>query len=275
MEQTTTGRSESGASLDPSSDTFEAQVAALIAKEAAELEMKASLKGIAAYSETVRRARQPKPNNRFLSTLVKQVDSHNYDLILKENRRSRELLDELEHSQNRRRATREAPHATAASASPGRQRRHRRDCAERYSPSPSRKRRHRPATASQTDSSTSSSEREPVRGEAVPRLDTRVSRSNVPKVVRGRGQLMAPSASDSTLEVQPTRLDKYFDPSYDPKLDMDNYGDANLDEYVDKLEELGNDASLRKRKGSRKEKKKKDKKKKQKRLERESSESSN
>ncbi|KAJ3119489.1 hypothetical protein HK100_000289 [Physocladia obscura] len=38
----------------------------------------------------------PKPNARFLSSLVRQVDSHNYDLILRENKKSRDLLDEIE-----------------------------------------------------------------------------------------------------------------------------------------------------------------------------------
>ncbi|KAJ3012533.1 UNVERIFIED_CONTAM: hypothetical protein HDU68_001140, partial [Siphonaria sp. JEL0065] len=70
--------------------------------------------------------------------------------------------------------------------------------------------------------------------------------------VKGRGTNI-PSSS---------RLDKYFDPNYDPKLDFDNYDDTNLDHYVTALEGMQKRgfSSEQDKDRKRKSKKKKDKK---------------
>ncbi|KAJ3410631.1 hypothetical protein HDV05_003522 [Chytridiales sp. JEL 0842] len=73
------------------------------------------------------------------------------------------------------------------------------------------------------------------------------------KVIRGRGSIGG------------SRLDKFFEPGYNPRLDFDNYDDSSLHHYISALEEVSEKqkkTTEKKSKEKRKSKKKKKKKKK-------------
>ncbi|RYP61879.1 hypothetical protein DL771_009968 [Monosporascus sp. 5C6A] len=78
-------------------------VAELLAKEAADCSVKYSAMGLDAYKSDKRPANQPKPNTRFLNSIIRDTNSHNRALLAKENAESRARLRELEDAENQRR----------------------------------------------------------------------------------------------------------------------------------------------------------------------------
>ncbi|KAI9336525.1 hypothetical protein BDR26DRAFT_864746, partial [Obelidium mucronatum] len=289
-------RAASSAPSTVADSDLERYVAAMIAKEAKDKEDMAKDKGIAAYTLFDRKKRLPKPNTRFLNNLVQQTDSHNYDLILQENQRSRELLESVERRRREtfrdERYSRKRPNDSYTDDSNLRQRRnhssrsrsrspHRRryDALDNESDRNDEKRRRRHHSPDSPPKSTEASnpsasllptsiaiESLSTTAATTTRTDQPSSLSPLPsfRQIKGRGAVMnIPSSS---------RLDKYFEADYNPRLDMDNYDDSNLDTYVNALVESTTAASLlsrtakksKKESSSKKESKKKIKKKKEK-----------
>ncbi|KAI8610368.1 hypothetical protein BC830DRAFT_1146167 [Chytriomyces sp. MP71] len=203
----------SGARSVPDDD-LESYVASLITREAKALDDAAKQSGVAAYSIEARKRRMPKPNTRFLSSLVRQTDQHNYSLILEENRRSRERLDAIEQGPRRH------------SLSPdGRKRR--------------RKRRNSDDSSLDRNYERDHETREDITRELLP-----PSASPPPPASPRRIQEPTRPASSANRQVKgrgttsSARLDKFFEPHYNPRLDIDNYNDASLEHYVNALEEI-------------------------------------
>ncbi|KAJ3229892.1 hypothetical protein HDU81_004938 [Chytriomyces hyalinus] len=251
-----------GAGADSVSDRdLEAYVASLIAAEAKTLGESAKVKGISAYSEADRKRRMPKPNTRFLSSLMQQTDSHNYSLILEENKRSRELLDDIESKGSR--SHRHSAGITAASSKAD-------DNTKTISNQSIRNHSKDGVVDRNHDSHVSPKSRAPPTASATIASDSPVldqsSQSATPVVavkrqVRGRGTV--------SMNANSSRLDKYFDSAYNPRLDIDNYDDTSLIHYVDALQAAAGAASggekrRRDRSGERKEKKKRKEKKRKK-----------
>jgi hypothetical protein len=91
-------------------------------------------------------------------------------------------------------------------------------------------------------------------GESTGEISQKSSGTNesVGRVIRGRGA------------VGSSRLDKFFEPGYNPRLDFDNYDDTNMHHYITAFEELKEELdgskSLKKKKTKKKKKKKSKKK---------------
>ncbi|KAJ3066087.1 hypothetical protein HDU98_010595 [Podochytrium sp. JEL0797] len=282
----------------------------MIAQEAQQQDALAKKSGVSAYAQFDRKKRLPKPNKTFLNNLVQQTDSHNYALILQENKRSRELLDGVE-KRSRDHRDEGGRHKGGSSSSRDRDRDReydgdrdrdrdrdhgRGDGRRRRERSEERKERRgessgedeRPSTSRIVVHSERSLEKSP-RDESSnlvppPTADPHSSPSTLPafpstRRIKGRGATLSQPSS--------SRLDKYFEADYDPKLDMSNYDDTNLDHYVlavmdKKRKHEGETESERKarkkekkhRRKEEKEKKREMKKKKKKRKEEESSSSS-
>ncbi|KAJ3284104.1 hypothetical protein HDU79_008501 [Rhizoclosmatium sp. JEL0117] len=273
----------------------------MIAQEAKEKDILAKEKGIAAYSLFERKKRLPKPNMRFLNNLVQQTDSHNYDLILQENKRSRELLEDIERrkassSRDYRRQSRNRSRSKSRSRSRSGSRERTDENGtemndetnaeeeERIHLRKEEEVDHLNEKGDRVSHPTNLSDDQVVRrlsqsaciqkkgsthkkgvGKAAPLNENeaylplnqyqdhdsfRVS-SSTTRQIRGRGAVLTSSS----------RLDKFFgDPTYDPRLDMDNYDDTNLDHFVNAIEEAELAVAGEKRKRKEAKEKKKDKK---------------
>ncbi|KAJ3113506.1 hypothetical protein HDU96_003329 [Phlyctochytrium bullatum] len=273
-------RAAQGGSSKLSDQEIEKYIAELILKESQESEKKYAREGVSAYLDPERRSRLPKPNTRFLASVVKSTHSHNKALLeqLQEDARSKlKTLQKTETPERKRKS-----HELDTQRDPDRDRRRprseddtrrRRDRGDNYSPN------RRDAT--EEDKSTrrgrdtyeedtrkrrrveAEPEAEKVLECIVPKATSEDSPPAEPKTFRGRGS------------VGPVRLDQLFTEGYNPRLDFDNYDDSSLHHYVEALQELNPKATASKEKKSKKEKKKHKKKKKKKKKEKDGVESVN
>ncbi|KAI0130449.1 hypothetical protein BJ170DRAFT_620201 [Xylariales sp. AK1849] len=79
-------------------------VADLLAKEAADCNIKYSAMGIDAFNKSAKRpARHPTPNTRFLNNIVRNTDNHNRALLAQERADSQARLRDLEGSEEKKR----------------------------------------------------------------------------------------------------------------------------------------------------------------------------
>ncbi|RKO85238.1 hypothetical protein BDK51DRAFT_20984 [Blyttiomyces helicus] len=216
-----------GSAKDLQGDDLERYVADLIAKEAAASSTRI---GRTAAPSTPP-ANLPKPNKRFLATMIRNTDAHNDALLRKEREEAEGRQVELARRLRAldRKGRRDSRGGRGSDGSDGERQRERK----------------RPPSYS-------------------PETATRTFTPNAaPRALRGRG------ATGSS------RLDKYFEPDYNPLLDTDNFDDQSFDHYVSHLEELAqaggakDAASTKSKKKQKKEKKKKDKKEKKKKRKKE------
>ncbi|KAK8098699.1 uncharacterized protein PG998_011940 [Apiospora kogelbergensis] len=79
-------------------------VAEVLAKEAADCSLKYSAMGLEAFNQPTKRpAHQPKPNTRFLNSIIRDTTSHNRALLAKEAADSAERLRSLERAKEKER----------------------------------------------------------------------------------------------------------------------------------------------------------------------------
>ncbi|KAL9931304.1 hypothetical protein V8E36_009814 [Tilletia maclaganii] len=148
----------------------------------------------------------PKPTNkRFLSNVIREVDAHNRTVI----RQQRQAVDE---ANAKRRAFESRGNRVAASRTDeSRGRVEHRGSTSRRSRSPSSR------SSSESDLSRSNTPRSRrSQHESRPYDEPEASTSRKPQQVRGSGRSSAPELPEPG-----SKMDKYFDPSYDPALDVD------------------------------------------------------
>ncbi|KAI1194644.1 hypothetical protein F5X97DRAFT_272768 [Nemania serpens] len=78
-------------------------VAELLTKEAKDCSLKYSALGLDAFKSDKRPANQPKPNTRFLNTIIRDTNSHNRALLAKENAEAQARLRHLEEADRQKR----------------------------------------------------------------------------------------------------------------------------------------------------------------------------
>ncbi|KAJ3108956.1 hypothetical protein HDU97_009689 [Phlyctochytrium planicorne] len=221
---------KSGGTSKLSDSDVEKYIADLIVKEANDAERKYAESGIDAYLGNSKRA--PKPNTRFLATVVRSTDNHNKALL---DQISQDAKERLKSLRNDRHGTAHGKHRSKNSksqreTSPGRKKRHKEEYSENEEDvTPPIKK------AKQNDEEEYSLQ--PVR------QNNEEENSPQPKIraaprVRGRGN------------IGPVRLDKLFTEGYNPRLDIDNYDENSLQYYVDALDELqaGTEQTAKKKK---------------------------
>ncbi|KAJ3012782.1 hypothetical protein HKX48_006087 [Thoreauomyces humboldtii] len=253
-------------------DELQRYIADKILEEAAASNKRYQEIGISAF--TTPKSALPKPNKRFLASVIRDTDSHNDALLRKERleaetrtrdqRRRRDEQSGRRRSRSRDRRRRDRSRSRSPRASGASERRRKR---RRSSPSPSRTTERSPESDAPTSRTTilpvshsSETLRETLESTDLRDPPLRVFPSTVktprPTLVkRGRGPIGS------------SRLDKFFADGYDPGLDMDNYDDDSLAQYIARLESLpvkGDDTEVRReKKRAKKEAKEKRKKKKE------------
>ncbi|KAI1114159.1 hypothetical protein F5Y14DRAFT_192578 [Nemania sp. NC0429] len=78
-------------------------VAELLTKEANDCSLKYSSLGLDAFKSDKRPANQPKPNTRFLNTIIRDTNSHNRALLARENAEAKARLRNLEETDRQKR----------------------------------------------------------------------------------------------------------------------------------------------------------------------------
>ncbi|KAI9730027.1 MAG: hypothetical protein M1818_008296 [Claussenomyces sp. TS43310] len=85
----------------PEHDFTDQYVGELLAKDARDNSVKYSALGIEAFMPSKPPTNKPKPNTRFLRTIIKETDNHNAALLAKEATESRARLEHLETKESR------------------------------------------------------------------------------------------------------------------------------------------------------------------------------
>ncbi|KAK7916862.1 hypothetical protein PG985_010470 [Apiospora marii] len=86
-------------------------VAEVLAKEAADCSLKYSAMGLEAFNQPAKRpAHQPKPNTRFLNSIIRDTTNHNRALLAKESADSAQRLRSLERSKESERQSEQDRH---------------------------------------------------------------------------------------------------------------------------------------------------------------------
>eukprot|EP00842_Homolaphlyctis_polyrhiza_P000203 jgi/Hompol1/1183/HPOL_005525-RA len=157
-------------------------------------------------------------NKRFLSNVIRATDAHNAALLWKEREQSQRLLDEMD---SKRQQSQDFTNHSHSSSDDGQLRsRHpthpQKEPSLRISITNSPKRTEIPASLLNSNIHAA--------GKPLASID-HSSKSSTPKV-RGRGA------------TGPRSLDKIFDPSYNPNLDLDNFDEESSIWYVKHLEAL-------------------------------------
>ncbi|KAI9363976.1 hypothetical protein DFJ73DRAFT_956404 [Zopfochytrium polystomum] len=243
-------------------EDFEQYVASLIAREAKAAELKYAKEGLSAYIDLDRKKRLPKPNTRFLASVVRSTDDHNQSLLRQMAQDSSERLRQLE-SGAARRDMRLSPkkRKTSDDFNSVIPVLHRSDSNDRKRPSRGHSDQSQPFPRATTNEQTAKRSPSPA---PKPSFDGSSYTPPLALPKRGRG------------DVGSSRLDKVFQKDYRPQLDFENYDENSMHHYVAALEQLREEQMARglgrdegglehkKRKKERKERKEKKSKKKSK-----------
>ncbi|KAI9199814.1 uncharacterized protein BJ171DRAFT_584861 [Polychytrium aggregatum] len=198
-----------GKAADVPDGDMEKYVVEMMMKEASAAKRKYEQRGAAAYFDQEKQSNLPKPNKRFLMNIIRSTDDHNKALL-----RSLEAETEaqrLGRTMGRSGESIEESPRSGAVRPTGHSGLHLSDVqAPSFSPERHKRRKH--DSAHETVAVT---ENEPATVSTKPVLTH-----------RGRGS------------VGSSRLDKYFQDDYNPRLDPDNFDDGNIDAYYDTVERL-------------------------------------
>ncbi|KAJ1534836.1 hypothetical protein HK096_003333 [Nowakowskiella sp. JEL0078] len=230
--------------LPEDEDELNKYVADLILKDSLLKDKQFNRDGISAYNTS--QTELPKTNKRFLAAVVQSTNNHNRELIQKTRdsceRKLRHLNSKSYETDNRRK--RKKQRRRHDSESPRRQSSHSKNLKRK-----DRKNDHKSNVTleerSDVDHYESPDDKYRINSEITSTVDSEHPSPNASLLNRtakpkGRGTIGS------------MRLDKFFEPEYDPKLDIDNYDDTNFQFYLQSLENEIDIATLEKMERKRK-----------------------
>ncbi|ORX88695.1 hypothetical protein K493DRAFT_341119 [Basidiobolus meristosporus CBS 931.73] len=182
---------------------FDAYVASLIARESKAKELDYQTFGVGVYKSSPSSSK-PKPNTRFLNALIRNTDGHNQALLRQEAERDRQRRRENRYSGER-------------------DQRHKHDRVREYkendsrrnrSPSPQETKRYHSCSRSQDKRKRTNENEYPTLNEET----TKRRRSE-----GSRDSFSTEAVAEKRRSSGPSKMDKYFQEDYDPRLDIEEF----------------------------------------------------